>query len=184
MHICTWLVQSLVLCCFITRWTFSCAVERKMETTTPRAIADHLRYRPRVIILDLLGILHRQPLFYLGSLPTLVTYHRGGVTSLGSLHLHGDDHSRRSVLILGRQDAFLWRGREVKVCTHQEHSRLKELTGENEPTVQRHQDRDGLTNETGKAFQLGKGKVEGEARARKWNEEGGRRVRTINSQSA
>ena len=101
-----------------------------MEATTPRAIADHLRYRPRVIILVLLGILHRQPLFYLGSLPTLVTYHRGGVTSLGFLHLRGDDHSRRSVLILGRQDAFLGHGSEMNGLFHQEHFRSKKLTEE------------------------------------------------------
>ena len=30
MHICTWLVHSLVFCNFITRWAFSCVVERKM----------------------------------------------------------------------------------------------------------------------------------------------------------
>ena len=98
-----------------------------MEATTPRAIADHLRYRPRVIILVLLGILHRQPLFYLGSLPTLVTYLRGGVTSLGLLHYRGDDHSRKSVLILGRQGAFLGHGREMKGL---QHFRSKKLTEE------------------------------------------------------
>ena len=130
MHTCTWLVQSLVLCYFITKWAFSCVVERKMEATTPRAIADHLRYLPHVIILVFLGILHRQPLFYLGSLPTLVTYLRGGVTSLGFLHLRGDDHSRRSVLILGRQDAFLGHGIKMKGLFHQEHFRSKKLTEE------------------------------------------------------